>query len=179
MKTYFALLRGINVGGNNLVGMERLRQFAAELGMTEARTLLQSGNLVFRAGSGTAAELENLFELEARKSLRLEIKFFVRTEEQWRGIVAHNPFQEEARSDPAHLVAFFLKTPLAAGKVEALQAAVKDREVVRAKGSQAYIVFPDGMGRSRLTTTLIEKHLGPATGRNWNTVLKMAALVSA
>ena len=54
------------------------------------------------------------------------------------------------------------------------------REIVKAKGHQAYIVYPDGQGRSRLTTLMIEKKLGTrATGRNWNTVLKLQALAEA
>jgi uncharacterized protein (DUF1697 family) len=50
---------------------------------------------------------------------------------------------------------------------------------VRAKGRHAYIYYPDGVGRSKLTAALIEKHLGcRGTARNWNTVQKLAAIVS-
>ena len=63
--------------------------------------------------------------------------------------------------------------------MKALQQAIKGREVVRAKGRFAYIVYPDGIGRSKLTSALIEKMLGTrGTGRNWNTVLKLAALAA-
>jgi len=61
--------------------------------------------------------------------------------------------------------------------VAGLQKAIAGREVVRTSGRHAYIVYPDGIGRSRLTVALIEKKLGTrGTGRNWNTVLKLAAL---
>jgi uncharacterized protein (DUF1697 family) len=51
---------------------------------------------------------------------------------------------------------------------------------VRAAGRQAYIVYPDGIGESKLTITVIEKKLGSrGTGRNWNTVLKLGALAGA
>jgi uncharacterized protein (DUF1697 family) len=64
--------------------------------------------------------------------------------------------------------------------VAALQSAIAGRETVRAKGREAYITYPDGMGRSKLTTALIEKHLGcRGTARNWNTVLKLAAAAGA
>ena len=60
------------------------------------------------------------------------------------------------------------------------QVAITGPEVVRASGRHAYIVYPNGTGRSRLTNALIEKHLGTrGTGRNWNTVLKLRALVQA
>ncbi len=67
-----------------------------------------------------------------------------------------------------------------AGAVAALQAAITGREVVRADGRHAYLVYPDGVGRSRLTLALIEKKLGTSgTARNWNTALKLAALAGA
>ena len=56
-------------------------------------------------------------------------------------------------------------------------AAIVGAEIVRAEGRHLYAVYPDGVGRSRLTTQLIEKHLGTrGTGRNWNTVLKLMEL---
>ena len=74
----------------------------------------------------------------------------------------------------------FLKKAPGVQEVEALQAAIQGREAVRAVGRQAYIVYPDGMGTSKLTINVIEKKLGTrATGRNWNTVLKLGALAGA
>ena len=71
-----------------------------------------------------------------------------------------------------------LKSAPDATRVKALQAAIVGPEIVRAKGRHAYIVYPDGMGRSRLTSALIERTLGTrGTARNWNTVLKLGALV--
>jgi uncharacterized protein (DUF1697 family) len=64
--------------------------------------------------------------------------------------------------------------------VSALQGAIKGREQVRVKGRQAYITYPDGIGRSKLTMAVIEKALGTrGTGRNWNTVLKLGDLAGA
>ena len=72
----------------------------------------------------------------------------------------------------------FLKDAPTAKQVTALQAAIAGREIVRAVSQQAYIVYPDGIGRSRVTNALIERNLGArGTGRNWNTVLKLAALM--
>jgi uncharacterized protein (DUF1697 family) len=74
----------------------------------------------------------------------------------------------------------FLKKTSATKDVEALQAAIKGSEIVRAEGKQAYIVYPEGVGRSKLTTALIENKLSSrGTGRNWNTVLKLLSLTQA
>ena len=61
--------------------------------------------------------------------------------------------------------------------IAALRAAIPGRERVEARGREAYFVYPDGVGRSKLTPALIEKHFGGAgTARNWNTVLKLLAV---
>jgi len=177
MTIHIALLRAVNLAGHNQVAMADLRQLLTHLGFTDARSLLQSGNLVFRTTGQTGVRLERLLEVEAAKRLELETRFFVRNAAEWKTIVARNPFREEATRDPSHLVVMFLKDAPAAKNVETLRAAIAGPELVRAEGRQAYLVYPDGIGRSRLTTALIERKLGTSgTGRNWNTVLKLAGL---
>ena len=177
MSLHIALIRGINVGGNKKIAMADLRDLLTKLGFTEARSLLQSGNLIFQAQKKTTAQLESLLEKETQKRLGMEVTYFVRTPSEWQSLIAQNPFRKEAERDPGHLIVLFLKNVPDAGNVDALRAAISGREVIQAKGNHAYVVYPDGQGRSRLTNTLIEKKLGTrATGRNWNTVLKLAAL---
>ncbi len=176
--TQVALLRGINVGGHQQVAMADLRDLLVALGFRDVQSVLQSGNLIFRCDGKGAERLERLLEGEVKKRLGLDTHFFVRSAAEWEDVVAENPFHAEARRDPARLVAVFLKDAPGNGAVKALQAAVVGREVVRASGRQAYIVYPDGQGRSKLTNALIEKHLGGrGTARNWNTVLRLAELV--
>ena len=180
MTTYIALLRGIDVGGHKPVAMAELRDFLTQLRFVEPRTLLQSGNVVFGSNARTAAQLERLLEPEAARRLGVQTAWFARTAEEWKAIIARNPFRAEAKRDPSHLVVMFLKDAPDAKDVKALQAAITGPEVVRAVGRQAYIVYPHGIGRSRVTNRLIEKILGTrGTGRNWNTVLKLAALTEA
>jgi uncharacterized protein (DUF1697 family) len=171
-----ALLRAINVAGLNAVAMADLRELMTSLGLEGVTTLLQSGNVVFRSNK-TADSLEQQLERASEKEFGSRIEFFVRTAAEWKAMIAANPFSSEARADPAHLLAVTLKSAPTAANVTALQRAIKGREVVRAKGRCAYIVYPDGVGRSKLTSALIEKTLGTrGTARNWNTVLKLAAL---
>jgi uncharacterized protein (DUF1697 family) len=175
-----ALVRGINVGGHKKIAMADLRAMFESLGLSKVTSLLQSGNLVFDGGSRqTGSKAERLFEECALKRLALEADFFVRTSKEWAAVVARNPFSREAKADPGHLVLACLKNAPGKAEVNALQAAIVGREVVQADGRHLYIVFPDGIGRSRLTTALIERTLGTrSTGRNWNTVLKLHALAS-
>lgn len=178
--THIALLRAINVGGTKKIAMAELRDFMAALGFQDVRSLLQTGNLVFQSDGRTGADLERVLETEAKKRLELETDFFVRCSKEWDAVIAHNPFLDEAESDPSHLVVMFLKDAPGATAVSALQAAIEGPEIVKADGKQIYVVYPAGIGRSRLTNKLIEDKLGTrATGRNWNTVLKIAALAAA
>jgi len=180
MTRYAALLRGINVAGHATVAMPALRDLLSGLGLLNPRSLLQSGNLVFETDGKTAVELERLLEQEAARRLELRTDFLVRTAAEWAGVVDGNPFPDEAARDPGHLVVMFFKTAPDPAALDALRAAVTGREVIRAEGTHAYITYPDGIGRSRLTGTLVESRLGTrGTARNWNTVLKVAALLRA
>ena len=177
MTIHIALLRAVNLAGHNPVAMADLRNLLAHLGHTEGRSLLQSGNLVFVSHARTTSGLEQGLERAAKTRLGLDTPFFVRTATEWRALVAANPFPEEARHDASHLVMMLLKDAPERSAITALQNAISGREVVRVIGREAYVVYPDGIGRSRLTNALIERKLDTrGTGRNWNTVLKLAAL---
>jgi uncharacterized protein (DUF1697 family) len=180
MEIHIGLLRGVNVGGRTNVAMADLRAMMSDLGFGEARTLLQSGNVVFRSEKPKGAALERLLEDATRERLGLSADYFVRTAKEWDAIVAANPFPDEAKRDPGHLVVMALKDVPSAKAVQTLRAAVTGPEIIAAEGRQLYITYPAGIGRSRLNNNLIEGKLDTrATGRNWNTVLKLAALVRA
>jgi uncharacterized protein (DUF1697 family) len=180
MSIHIALLRGINVGGNNMIAMAELRQLMEKLKFAGARSLLQSGNLVFTSQRLTGDALERHLEAETAKRFDVTVDYLVRTADEWKKIIARNPFPKEAKLDPGHLLVMCLKAAPQAKDVKNLQAAIKGREVIHADGKQLYLVYPDGVGKSKLTNTLIERTLGTrGTARNWNTALKLEALVGS
>jgi uncharacterized protein (DUF1697 family) len=175
--TWVALLRGVNVGGRKMVAMADLRDVLTALGFAGARTVLQSGNLVFRARARAGAALERQLETEIRQRLMLETAVVVRSGEEVRRVIARNPFRAQADRTPGTLLVAFLKVPPRAAALDALRAAITGPETVQAHGRELYVVYPNGVGRSRLTHALIEAKLGVrATARNWNTVRRLAAL---
>ena len=177
MHHYIALLRGINVGGHKKVSMADLRELLGRLGFDEPQSLMQSGNLLFRCDARPAAQLEQLLEREVQKRLGLQSDFFVRTAGEWKSVVANNPFRKEAEHDPGHMLVMFLRDTPARKDEEELRSAFTGPETFAVKGRHAYLVYPAGMGTSRFTGALIEKKLGTrGTARNWNTVMKLAAL---
>jgi uncharacterized protein (DUF1697 family) len=179
MAIQIALLRGVNVGGANRVPMAELKAMLAGLGFADPRTLLQSGNAVFETEGVSGSELEAMLEQALERRLGLRVAFRVRSAQDWAELIAANPFPQAARSDPSHLLVMFLKDAPAAATIEQLQAAIEGPERIAAHGRQAYIVFPEGIGRSKLTPAVLERRLGAgSTGRNWNTVLKLAAMAN-
>jgi len=180
MTTYIGLLRAVNLPGHNKIGMSDLRGLLTGLGMRDVATLLQSGNVVFRSDVRAPSELEILIETAAARRLQLSTDLLVRSHKEWKAIIADNPFPKEAAQDPSHLLATPLKSAPPRANVAALQDAIAGREIVRVQSRCAYIVYPDGIGRSRLTSAVIEKKLGTrCTARNWNTVLKLDALADS
>ena len=179
MTTYVAVLRAINLGAHNRIAMADLRAMLEKTGFDDPRTLLVSGNAVFRSSSASADKLEKLLEAASTRHLGVTTDYFVRSASEWRSIIDANPFPSEARRNPGHLVMMCLREAPPPTAVKALQAAIKGRETVRAQGRSAYFLYPDGQGRSKLTIQLIEKTLGTrGTARNWNTVLKLGELAS-
>lgn len=179
MTTYIALLRGINVGGHKKIAMADLRELLTRMGFEDPRSLLQSGNLVFRSKAQPTGKLEQLLEAGTKKKLSFETHFFVRSAQEWQSVIDRNPFLREAEHDPGHLVAMLLKKAPEPGDLKTLQRAITGSESIHADGREAYITYPDGIGRSRLTNALIESKLGTrGTARNWNTIMKLAVIAS-
>jgi uncharacterized protein (DUF1697 family) len=150
----------VNLGRTGKIAMAELRAWLMKLGFVNAQTLLQNGNLVLRGGSLTGVALEQHLEPEAEKRLGLQTDFFDRTVEEWEEVIAHNPFREAAKNDASHLVVAVPKSAPTASQVKALETAIKGRERVRAYGRHAYIVYPDSIGTSKLTLSVIERHVG-------------------
>ena len=154
-----------------MISMAALRQLLEELGCTDVRTLLQSGNVVFRGAHADEAALER----EVQKRFGHAVQVILRSPQELASVIAKNPYPKEAKTDPGHLLVVFLKsTPV---KASDFFGTLPGPEYGRLLGKHAYIVYPEGVGRSRLTHVLIEKKLGVGgTARNWNTVQKLAAI---
>ena len=171
-----AFFRAVNLGGDSTLRMEELRTALNESGLGPAETILQSGNVVLRRDARDPARLEGQIERWLDRRLGLRTDVFVRTSEEWHEVVLGNPFSAAAREDPRHLTVLILKTAPPPSAWADLSRGILGREVVRAAGRQGYVVYPDGIGYSRLTLDRIERTLGThGTLRNWNTVLKVNA----
>jgi uncharacterized protein (DUF1697 family) len=177
MTRYICLLRGVNVGGNKMVAMADLRALLSKIGFGDVRTVLQSGNAVFSGPAKSAAALERTLEAEFEKRLKLTSQIHVRTADEWRAVIDANPFPAEAKKDPSRLLLTCFKSPLEPASVKALRDAIAGPEILHADGRHLYMYFPDGQGNSKAAPLVEKKLAARGTARNWNTVLKLAALV--
>jgi uncharacterized protein (DUF1697 family) len=178
--TYIGLLRGVNLGPTRKLLMADLRAMLVDMGLGDPRTLLQSGNVVFTSDSRSPASLERRLDLETAARFKLQTIYYLRTPAEWAAMVRANPFKVEAERDPARLHLACFREPVTAAKVNALQAVIPGREVVHGSGRALYFFYPDGMGQSKLTPTLIDRVFGQkGTMRNWNTVRKLHDLAGA
>ncbi len=170
-----ALLRAVNLGRSGKISMDELRALAVSLKLDEVRTLINTGNLIYRSGEAPS-KIEAKLEAGCLKSLGLDTPVLARTAAEWSAILEGNPFPEMAETDPSHLVVMPLKAAPEAGGLERLRAAIVGRETVELRGSTLYACYPDNIGESKLTSALIERKLGvTGTARNWNTARKIEA----
>jgi uncharacterized protein (DUF1697 family) len=174
-----ALLRGINVGGHNPLGMAELRALCGPLGWDDVRSHIQSGNLVFRA-AGPPADLEAALEGAIERGPGLSIPVIVRTAEAWAGYVALDPYPEAVAREPNLVMLALSKRPPRAGVVEALRERADAGERVEPIGDALCIHYAGGAGRSRLPPALLDRFVGsPVTTRNWRTVLRLREMAAA
>jgi uncharacterized protein (DUF1697 family) len=174
-RTYAALLRGINVGGNNKLPMADVRALCDDLGHDSVVTYLQSGNVVFRSSrdpNALAAELER--EIARRSGFAVTV--LLRTPGELAAIASVRPFQED---DFKKVHVLFLSDRPTATALASLDPDRSPGDEFRANGRELYLHYANGSGRTRLTLDYFERRLGVAgTARNWNTVLKLVELTS-
>ena len=175
MKTWVALFRGINVGGNNILPMKELVATLENIGCQDVETYIQSGNTVFRSEEEDAWLLSDRIRAAIEESHGFEPRVIVLESEEFERVVRSNPFPE-AESEPKSLHVYFLASSPERPDLDALEGIKGDRERFVLERDILYLHAPDGVGRSRLAAKA-EKLLGvSATARNWRTVGKLATM---
>lgn len=172
------LLRAINVGGAGKLAMADLKALLAELGFAEPATLGAAGSAVI-GSEADPATIERQLEAALADSFGLATEAFVRRHADLRAVIDANPFAKMAQEAPNRLLVLFLNGEPAADAIAALRARIAGPEEVHAGPRSLYVAYGEGMGTSKLTGQVIERTLSlRGTGRNWNTVRKLAELTA-
>ncbi|MGY1822532.1 DUF1697 domain-containing protein [Geodermatophilus sp. SYSU D00079] len=172
---YVVLLRGINVGRARQIGMADLREALTARGHRDVRTHLRSGNVVLDSSLGEA-ELVDDVAAAVRERFGAPVPVVVRTGAEVAALVAADPLGDVA-TDPARYLVTFLPRAPDPERVAALPPA--DVGAYRVVGRELFLWLPDGVSATPLGAWRWDALLGvEGTGRNWNTVRKLAEMAA-
>jgi uncharacterized protein (DUF1697 family) len=178
VKSYVALLRAVNVSGQNKVPMAELRAHLTSAGYQDVTTYVQSGNVVLNAAATPEPKLVGALEREIRRSFGLTVTVLVRTKDQLYEVRSANPFLKRGTA-PGSLYVTFLATKPTAAQVKELATKTVGSDKAIVAGREIFLYCPDGYGRTKLNNAFFERQLGlKATTRNWKTVTKLLELTS-
>ena len=170
---HVSLLRGINVGGHNLVSMARLRALYGALGCEDVATYLQSGNVVFRRDRDPAGVGKGV-ERAIKRELGIEVRVLDRSHGDMAAIVEADPFPG---ADPSRRFVMFLSAAPGTEIAREIEHVRLGPDESRLIGREIHLDCPDGLGNSKLPGLLTERRLGvTATTRNWRTVSRLLEL---
>jgi len=170
-----ALLRGVNVGRANRVAMADLRSLVKDLGYTDARTLLNSGNVIFTAADDAASESASRIEQALAQRLGISARVTVVGASALADIAEHNPLLSVA-PDASRLLVAFLARPEDVSLLRDVAEQDWAPEAMALGEGVAYLWCPDGVSNSRLGLAVSGVLGNAVTSRNWATVCKLLAL---
>jgi uncharacterized protein (DUF1697 family) len=180
MKTYAALLRGINLGGRRKLPMAELRQLMEGLGHQGVRTHLQSGQAVFGTGRGDEESLAAELTEAIGKHCGFPVDVIVRDHAYLAAVADACPFPA-AELEGKELHVTYFSAPVTADRFAEIDQAAHLPEEFRLGDRALYLYVPAGLGQSRLAGALSRPRVTKgliATTRNWNTVVKLVELTN-
>lgn len=168
---YLSLLRGINVGGNKRIKMEKLRQCFEALGFERVQTFIQSGNVIFETNKVSPTTLSRKIESQLLDEFGFRVPVVIRTADELRNTIEDNPFPKEPRIDPEKLHVMFLSDRPSPDTIETLKQRPIAPDRFHVLRKEIYLYLPNGVAGSKLMKSPLDRTLSVVTTmRNWNTV---------
>ena len=175
--TYIALLRGINVGGNNIIKMENLKQCFTDMEFSDVKTYIQSGNIIFKTQETDKLKLIQRIENQLLKTFSVEIKTAVFTDSEWKEIIQNAPQNFGLEPEKFRYDIWFLLPEITADEIAST---IRLREGVDFLKAGKNAIYSSRLiseaGKSyllKINQTPMYKHI---TVRNWNTTTKILEL---
>lgn len=178
-RRHVALLRGINLGGNNRLAMRDLVALFSTAGCTDVMTYIQSGNVVFRAPAAVTAALAGAIQTGIEREFGLRVPVVLRSADELERVVRDNPFLgRDADTDALHVM--FLAAAPAPAAVASLDPQRSPGDEFAVVGREVYLRCPRGLAGTKLGNDYFDRRLATiSTGRNWRTVLKLVEMAGA
>lgn len=175
MMHYIAFLRGINVGGHR-VKMERLRELFSELGFSNVRTHIQTGNVFFETSETDRLALTSRIEAHLHRELGYEVPTFLRTHDELEKSLALKPFKDVEVTPETRLMILFTDTPLKTDEPLPIASAKNDMKIVALSPGEIFLVIRLINGKWGNMTPFFKKVFGTSpsnTGRFYDTTIKI------
>jgi uncharacterized protein (DUF1697 family) len=178
VNTYISILRGINLGGHNMIKMDALEEIFAKIGFKNVRTYIQSGNVVYQSQPSNPNKLNDLIHNTLAKEIGLNIPIITLISDELRKVAELNPFLEKYKEESYFHVTFLADAPLAEN-IDKILGGDFGQDEVRLIEKTAYLYCPNGYGRTKLSNSFFERKLKvAATTRNWKTVNQLLAIAA-
>ncbi len=180
MITYIAILRGINVGGNRIIKMDALTKLFSNLGFSNIKTYIQSGNVVFKYTKKNNQLTEKLIANAIKNTFNFDVPVIVFSLDELNTIIKNNPFVLDKTKDVAYLhLTFLAQQPNETNFIKIKDLNFNEDEFTLIDKT-IYIYCPNGYGNTKLTNTFFETKLKvSATTRNFKTTHQLQTIALA
>jgi len=158
--------------------MAVLQQYFVSCGATKVRTYIQSGNVIFEHHSASAM-LRKLLEQHLTRKLGYAVPILIKGAEKFAAIVQANPYETSLPEFGKKMYVCFFENPPSVALIKSIESLVDDDERLVVKGDVGYAYYSNGFSRAKLTSAVIERKLGMATLRNWNTVTTLLEMTKS
>lgn len=167
-----AFLRGVNIAGHTMISMKELPDLFLKLGLGDVKTYIQSGNIIFKNGTGLDdAFLEEKIEQEIKQKFDAKVSVMVRSVSDLKSLASRNPFLKEPDFDPSRMAVIFLQEKASQDGINKVKDIDYPPDKFRISGREIFLYCPNGFGRTKLYTNFFEKKMGViGTSRNWKTI---------
>jgi len=177
MKTYIALLRGINVSGQKKIKMADLKLLFENLSFKNVRTYIQSGNVIFDSSKSNTSELASLIQSGIQKDYGFEVPILVVNSAYINDVVKNNPWNKDKNTDQMYFT--FLHEVPSEENVEVIRKISFPAEEFVIDKDVIYFYSANGYGRAKMNNNYFENKLKvKATTRNWKTLNKIIAITN-
>lgn len=174
MKTYIALLKGINVGGHKKIPMAELRELLTKSGFENVQTYIQSGNVVFQSSKGDILAIEKKIQKDILDYFGFEVSVLVMTPLELKRIFDTSPFSEEKKKASYFMMLHDTPTD---NLVKIASEKVYEGEAYKIIKNCIYYFCDKGLGQSKFDANFFERQLKTfTTARNYNTMVKLLSL---
>lgn len=172
MTTFVSFLRGVNMTGHNSIKMTDLTALYRSMGLSDAETYIQSGNVIFSdIGDITPSALSVNIEQAILERFNFNIPVMIRTRQELKNLFSSNPFLGETKFDPSKMAVLFLHDEPSDAQIQKVANIDYPPDKFKIVGREIFIYCPNGFGRTKIYTNFFEKKMKVSgTGRNWKTI---------